>query len=449
MHRSYVNSCSPCDYTNLCYKISDPYLLKKIDTLSTPTHPIDFYTESRIEDTELGFENGYMEELTTQNMVVCGNHKLKTTNPTEYARKCPTKNIRWQGGDPRFSFDYSESFFSSLRTELKELSNVTSNYRSYALKSIKKIVKNHFKTIDDFKQFFNPLMHLKDIYEITSQIKETIDKITESNKLMDELMTKPKSLDIDYEIARLKMSIHSNTQTKEQNERLYTDRCDKVYTDFTENIFSFLSKGNSLILKQIQKQTYPPFTKIEFWKKIYKLSLKMDFELFHLHHFVPNILNYMYELVSPDHYLNLPKTVNSYSAYMTLFMLNIDSSLMNMYAVARILKQPEEGVRSSMSICYFGDLHIQSMVGLLDSIGYEVGFSYSSHKSHQFLAESRCQQYATKLNLTEELEKHNRAIDKEQPLMAPIKVAKPVKPWYKWGGKTRKCKINKKIKKCE
>lgn len=438
MHRSYANSCSPCDYTNLCYKISDPYLLKKIDNLSTPTHPIDFYTESFLEDTGEGFEDGYMEELTTQNMVVCGNHKLKTTNPSEYAKKCPTQNIRWQGGDPRFSFDYSESFFSKLRTALKDLSNVNSNSRSSTLKMINKILKNHFKTIDDFKQFFNPLMYLKNT-EITSQIKEATDTLTESNKLMSELMEKPKSLDVDFEIARLKMSIVKNTQIKEQNERLYADKCDKAYTEFTENIFSFLTKGNSLLLKQIQKQTYASFTKIEFWKKICKLSLKTDFELIHLHSLIPSILNYMYELVYLDNYLNLPQTVNSYSAYMTLFMHTIDSSFMNMYALARILKQPEEGVRSSMSICYFGDIHIQNIVGLLDLIGYEVGFSYLSPKTNRFLAESRCQQYTTKLNLTEELEKHNRDIDKEQPLVS-IKVAKPVKPWYKWGG-TRK-KIN-------
>jgi hypothetical protein len=443
MHRSYANSCSPCDYTNLCYKISDPYLLKKIDNLSTSTHPIDFYTESRIEDTREGFKNGYMEELTTQNMVVCGNHTLKTTSPSEYAKKCPTKNIRWQGGDPRFSYDYSESFFSSLRTEILDLINITSTTRSSSLKNVKKIIKNHFKTIDDFKHFFNPLMYLKDT-EITSQIKEATNALTESNKLMSELMEKTKSPDVDFEIARLKMSIIKNTQIKEQNERLYEDKCNKAYTEFTENIFSFLTKGNSLILKQIQKQNYAPFTTFDFWKKIFKLSLKTDFELFKIHSFIPTTLNYMYKLVYVDSDLKLPKPVDLASSYITLFLMNIDSSFMNMYAVARILKQPEEGIRASMSICYFGDLHIQSIVGLFDSIGYEVGFSYLSPKTKKFVANSRCQHYTTKLNLTEELEKHNKAVDKEQSSM-PILIKvppKPVKPWYKWGG-TRKHKKSK------
>jgi hypothetical protein len=368
-HRSYENSCSPCDYTNMCYKISDPYLLKKIDALSTPTHPIDFYTETLLEDTGEGFKNGYMEELTTQNMIVCSNHQLKTTNPTEYAKKCPTQNIRWQGGDPRHSMNYSESFFVALDKNFKQL--IVTRQLAPTLELLKQY---HFETIAEVKQFFNPIM----------------------------------------EIALTGPGMH-----------------DALYTQFTNNVFLFLSKGNSLILKQINKQTHPEFKRIEFWKNLFKMSLQFEFEKYKVDDMASYALTDMFNLLD-----NLEQTPDLH--LINALLLFIMSPFMNIYAIARILKQPEKGVRSTMSICYFGNDHIENMVFLLKHIGYELVFENPVNKIQDKM--NRCQKYTTMFNLTAEWYKHKLAIDKERPVINPDPQVTVKKPWYKWGGKTRKNK---------
>ncbi len=442
MHRSYEGSCSPCDYTNLCYKISDPYLLKKIDDLSTPTNPIDFYTESRIEDTGEGFQDGYMEELTTQNMVVCANHKLKTTNPTEYARKCPTQNIRWQGGDPRYSFNHAESFFSSLTHTVDEVSVYRTMSKQLIPDTIQKLLKMYqLRNVDEIKTLFHPFTLLKNVYGMTLHL-DTI---------------KQNIIDAPLGAERDELS-----DTYKHLEKTINELYDGAYTAFTNNLFLFLSQRNSLIMKQINKQTHPEFKRIEFWKNLFKMSLTTSFERHKVITFVNYAIDSMYVCLdntdSP-----LPENIMH---FIYNFLLCMNSPLLDIYTMARILKQPEDGARSSMSICYFGNAHIQNMVLLFESIGYELVFENDT--------QIRCQTY-TNLNLTDELVKHNLSRGQErdalrpieplntwymfstptplsrEPAQRPVSKARPVvpirpvqpnsiKPWYKWGGKTKKVK---------
>ena len=373
-HHDYESSCSPCDDMNLCYKISDPELLKKIDTESTPEHPIDFYTESFKKDTGTGFKDGYMEELTTKYMTVCSNHKLKTTQPNVYSTKCPTKNIRWQGGDVRQALNETpESFFNSLYPYIKYFNKRLGQNMSVKLKN--KISEFHkflgvhnFTSVDDLKNLFFPF--------------------------------------------NIKNSETLSSFKRDKNISMYDTFENLIYTKFTSNIFNFLEqRRNSLIIKQIGKQTYPKFKNIEFWKDLYKKSLKYDLKYFSkdfttISRTIEQLFNILQN--SPD------KVYDDFTlTRINLLIIMFESSFVNIYTLARILKKPTDGIRSSMSICYLGQAHIINMVQLLKDkdIGYDVVYGNSDE-------EIRCQTYREPLYLTKDLKEHNDRIDEERQLIS-------------------------------
>ncbi len=282
---------------------------------------------------------------------------------------------------------------------LNKLDDLSS--RQITIKGIRELLTtNHFETIADFIHFFNPFTKLNNLLLLSIQQNKIfiIEFNRQIDQLVDILALSPTNSDMEVRIEALKQQVRKITREQAQNEKKYEDSLDPIYSAFTDNIFEFLGKGNSLILKQIKKQTYPEFKSIEFWKNLFKMSLKMSFEKHNM--FMLDKTPFILYIINTL----LTDITASYTPVSLLF-LSITSPLLDIYAIARILKQPEGGPRSSMSICYFGNNHIENMVVLLKHIGYELVFSN--------LGETRCQTYTTQLNLTSELDKYNSYVDKE------------------------------------
>jgi hypothetical protein len=187
------------------------------------------------------------------------------------------------------------------------------------------------------------------------------------------------------------------------------------FQNFANAFFKLCTKENSLIYKQILKQNYPPFQDPKQWPDFYRRSMEFytnrlpdEFvvtkeTLKHTINDLPNIFPFsMFDKFSDK---DITRIQNNW-----IFLFNAVSSLLDIYTIARIWKQPDGGPRSSLSFCYFGNLHVQNIVDLLVSTNaYELVFSMPM-KTDPI---SRCQTFDFRLNLTQEVRKHNKKIKRE------------------------------------
>ena len=164
-HLSKEGSCANCycskEEGKCCYTISDHSFLQLLDTLGDTIHPIDFFTETFLAGTSRGFINGYMEDLTTKDMVTCYHRTLRGT---EY-NKCPTKNIRWQASDPRQAGD-----------TFRKIERLGDDYYYYIHndKTVKELLDENING----KRFINTISKkMRDNVYIELQFSKLIDKL--------------------------------------------------------------------------------------------------------------------------------------------------------------------------------------------------------------------------------------------------------------------------------
>ena len=383
-HRSLENTCKPCvcshsQKNGCCYKLSDPHFLRKLDTLADARHPVDFYVETLLSGTGDGFKGGVMEDMTTGEMISCYHHRLRGT----MYDKCPTKMIRWQAGETRDTWSWI-------------------NYDNDDFK--KKLYQNPLnipkmeKTIWIEQQFSTILRYF-------SLLKKDITPYTKlfRRKQISDLL----SGGVFKNIKSLQVLLLTLCDGKEDDKPL-------TFNTFANVFFSLFTKENSLIYKQIEKQTYGPFRSFQQWIDFYVRSLEFSVK----NRFI-SISSFSLKNVEKqklrETILKLPSALsgpldfqfNDQDIYNLSAFLHINIPLVDIYTIARLFKQPTDGIRSSLSFGYFGYWHIQNMVNLLLStnayeIAYENPFTYDV---------SRCQTFDVTLNLSKEVRKHNRKID--------------------------------------
>jgi hypothetical protein len=379
-HFSFENTCDPCvcspkQKKGCCHKLSDPHFFRKLDRLSTPQHPVDFYTETPLSGTGSGFNGGMLKDLTTGEMISCYHHLLRGTRYD----KCPTKKIRWQAGETRhiwsneLSVSYDEDHF--MQELYKNPSNITKMER-------KTWIEQEFTTI---------LRLFKSVKRVPKEFKHLyIIKI----KL---LLSKSVFNDIEG-LQKLLLTLCDDSNGSGD---LNVDKFSKAF-------FGLFTKDNSLIYKQILKQRFEPLRNFNRWIDFYKRLLHHETET--QLYYIPYKKQVLREMIE-----KLPAILSNASAfdfsrfdpydYLGGFDI-INSPLSDIYTIARILKQPEGGNRSSLSFGYFGDAHVKNMVHLLLSTNlYEL--VYEKPMIHSI---SRCQTFDFTLNLSEEVRDHNRKI---------------------------------------
>lgn len=407
LHRSKEFSCEHCTCStqedgNCCYTISDHSFLKLLDTLGDAKNPVDFFTETFFLRTFTSFENAsYMEDLTTKDMVTCYQKSLRGT---EHYNKCPTKNIRWQAGDPRQAGDmfskldgYDDYYYLKYGDKEGSVNNLLKQQIN-GTEYIKTISKKYRD--DSYFEFqFSELIYLlnyifEDLFE--NKDRDTLDNHIEN---FNALLIKSKLTFDDF------LLILSD---------LYDFKTDSLNFDkFSKTFFSKLNRDNSLIFKQIIKQDYAKFKDISYWSDIYEKSLqkKMQQEVdkgFSLKDFKDFLLNVKDIFKFVDDFFNTTDrdfrtiVIECYQVLLVL-QLALSSSLLDIYSITRILKKPEGGNRSSLTFGYFGNNHVKNIVKiLLETQKYILVQEITTNVDKR-----RCLVFPFALDLTDEVRNYN------------------------------------------
>jgi len=388
-HSSLATTCKPCAWNKGqgCYKLSDLRFLRKLDTLSTPQHPVDFYTETVLSGTGSGFNGGMLKDLTSGEMISCYHHRLRGTSYD----KCPTKNIRWHAGETRMIwtdeliYGYKEDYF---------MNNLYKNPSNISKMEKHTWIEQEFSTI---------------LFQL-------------------ELLKKKNNSNVHKKIYRDRINVilrNGVFKNIEGFQRLLLTLCDDsngskyINLDkFAETFFGMFTKDNSLIYKQIAKQSYLPFRSFQKWVDFYKQSLN-----YRAYSYIRSLVKSKQEhrILYYIEKQNLRKTIENLPASLSdpdfdfsnfyldeYFVTYICAPLLDLYTIARIMKQPTEGIRSSLSFGYFGDAHVENIVQLLVSTNmYEI----VCEKPGDFYNISRCKTFDVTLNLSEEVRLHNGKIE--------------------------------------
>ena len=360
-HRDSTAMCPNCSCSRskkyCCYKLSDRPLLQLIDTLGSVDYPVDFYIETSFSGTGTGFANGEMEIFTTGDMTSCYHHRLRGTKYD----KCPTKNIRWQAGDIRLA---SAQFFNSHISKL-----------------------NSFNTRETYKQtskYYNTNMYVESqLMYIFSNIHSGY-KIYFSNTQFGSFENFKKLIMLLFE----------------QNDTVYSI---SSLRKFASALFSM---KNCAINKQIQKQSLDELKNKEIWIDLYAASLKDRFDTMSKY----RIMNIKEQIESTT----LENIDEESKQTLWYFSIDITASLLDLYVLARMFKQPTDGNISSISFGYFGNAHVKNIVKILSSLDTILDMKDSKYELVTRIDAdsskiSRCLRMPA-INLTDEVNKHNSTI---------------------------------------
>ena len=166
-----------------------------------------------------------------------------------------------------------------------------------------------------------------------------------------------------------------------RNEDKIKNALDKMIKNFNKTrdhlelstmLFIILNTKNSLIIKQFKKQSFPPFKDIQFWINISAQSLIHSIEI---------------------QYFTIKEAIN-------LLLVDI-------YTIMRIMKQPNKThIQSTLCIGYFGHSHILDMVNIFTKyLNYTIEYQIEENN------ENRCLEITESINLTKDIEEHNRIRD--------------------------------------
>ena len=380
-HFSKTNVCDRCNCTksSCCYTITDKPFLQFIDTLASK-YPIDFYTETAFLGSNIGFKEGFMEQFTSGDFVSCYHKTLRNTS----FDKCPTKHIRWHAADSRHM---------DIQVELNMGVSFPDPITQKLLKKSKlKISKKYMNT-----SYIEP--QISYIIQLLSPIiKSTLDNDTFMKSYYISKLSKYIRQTIFTTIDKF---IHF-LQTAVDNSRFDINK-------LTNGIFSMMNVNNSIIYKQIAKQTFEPFKQISYWENLFNTTLEQNDTLkqkistikmpsfivmlqliLGTHNFTESKLNI--EIL--NHLSVLFEVLNSYRH---LFFLDL-------YMITRMLKQPDGGRRSYLSFGYFGNYHVRNIKKLLVATGFYV-VDKMRDGPHVIGNPSRCIDIDFSIDLNEELKR--------------------------------------------
>lgn len=420
LHRSKEFSCEKCTCSEngkCCYAISDHSFLHLLDTLGDDQNPVDFFTETFLMGTGTKFKNGYMEDFTTKDMVTCYQKPLRGT---DHYNKCPTKNIRWQAGDPRQAGD--------MFTKLEGYDNAY--YLRYGDDegSVENLLKQQINGTEYIKTISKKY---RDDSYFEFQFSELIDLLYLIVKDLCDLYENKVRGTLDYNIKKFNALLIKSKLTFDDILLILSDLYDDSkpfsldFDKFSKTFFSKLNRGNSLIFKQIMKQDYAPFQDISYWSNIYATSLResfkrtkenflpKDFKIFLVN--IKDIVEFIDDYVHTTD-IELLKLVKDCREVLWVLQLAIGSPLLDVYTITRILKKPEGegGKRSSLTFGYFGHGHVQNIVKtLLDTEKYTLVNSLVNADY------KRCLVFPFAINLT-------RAIKFKDEMNTPAAVHTPV-----------------------
>ena len=379
-HFSKANVCERCNCNKsaCCYTITDTPFLKCIDTLASK-YPIDFYTETSFLGSHYGYEYGFMEKFTSGNFVSCYHKTLRNT----IFDKCPTQYIRWHTADSR-SMDIQQQ---QMKYDVKFPDPVT---RKILKKSEIKISKKYKDTA-----YIEPQI----AYII--QLLNNIIKFTVVNDLfMKSYFNSKLSKYIRLTVFNTIENFLQFLQTTVDNGRFDINKLNK-------NIFSMMNINNSIIYKQIAKQTFEPFKQISYWENLFNITIDQNDRVKHIISSIkiPSSEVMLQLIVEIKNFIELKDNRENLFHIKYFFeVLNEyrDSFFLDLYMITRMLKQPDGGRRSYLSFGYFGNYHVRNIKKLLVATGFYV-VDKMRDGPHVIGNPSRCIDIDFSIDLNEEL----------------------------------------------
>jgi len=371
------SSDAPC-----CYTIADRPFLQLIDTLAS-RYPIDFYIETAFLGSGVGFANGFMGDLTTGEFVSCYHRTLRSTP----FGQCPTKHIRWHACDSRLMSYYTES----------------QSYPDPIIQKNFKILKENKITISE------KYMNYK---YIEPQIAHTVTLLfwtfhsTKHKHIPNEIKYRKNLLDyIQFTIfGTIQNFIDFLLDAIQDTHKINIHK-------LTHRLFEMMNIKNSIIYKQIAKQTYTPFREKSYWEELFTTTLKKN-EI--IDWFSKDSLSNLAATTQIPQLDNIDKIIedcknntidetilDNLVNFFSILKLFCDSFFLEMYTITRLLKQPDGGRRSYLSFMYLGDHHIQNIKKLLINTGiYNLDKAIEARPQTE---EKRCIEINFSIDLNDEM----------------------------------------------
>ena len=372
----------PSPDTQCCYTITDKPFLQLIDRFAS-RYPIDFYTETAFLGSGDGFTNGFMEDFTTGEFVSCYHRTIRET-PFD---KCPTKHIRWHACDSRLMSIHTES-------------------PTFPDPIIKNIIKESKITISEkylnYKYIEPQIAHMVTLLFWTfhsTKHKHISNKIIYTSKLLEYIRFTIFGT-IQNFIDFLQTAIHDTRDTGKIN-----------IHKLTHTIFEMMNIKNSIIYKQIVKQTYTPFREKSYWEELFTTILEKNgiidwYSKDSLSNLsattqIPQLDNIMKIIEDCRNNTIDEATLDNLVKFFSILKLFSDSFFLEMYTLTRLLKQPDGGRRSFLSFMYLGDHHIQNIKKLLINTGiYNLDKAIDENPDSKY---KRCIEINFPLRLEDEL----------------------------------------------
>jgi hypothetical protein len=236
-HSGHDGSCTNCvcKRGSCCQTITDPSFLRLLDTLADDKHPVDFHVETTLSGRgEKGqCKAGYMMDIAAGDMRVCY-QRMQRGTPV-YKKYCPTERIRWHAVDIRNLSENPENISKKYGVDFNVLNN------PIPLELI------FFQIIFGFGYY---IVH-------DDSIKDEMDQIL--------LKTSWKTVGGLGSFIESNLFENGDINTKKFAHALFSE-------------FAKQGKEESVIYKQVMKQTHPKFKKMSFWADMYASILDYEIE---------------------------------------------------------------------------------------------------------------------------------------------------------------------------
>jgi hypothetical protein len=346
IHRK-AELCGECRDDDECIEISSYNFLQKIDSLSTPEHPVDFYIEGAdfSDFTKSEKFNGVEYTYTNESMIPKIREKIQTCyfkefrNTQTYKKECPTKHIRWHYSDGRFIHKSYESVIviflrifgaegnKTFKEIIEKLYNTSNGYAYtkedvvFYLKLTATIFENPFNFVNIVFDLNNPyFVNFSSIYKQIRKMQAPYNnfgvwKDWFQTYYEDRLFNLEKTFNYTYEYYGDK-KINSSKINKEELRRLHFLK-----------VSNFIKKRIIPLVEQNQIDEADSFITTEL-QLINKLNVRM----------------------------------------LVLFRLYLPEFFLDMYFITRIFKQPENATSSFLTLGYFGIDHCENISYFLTNI---------------------------------------------------------------------------------
>ena len=364
-------NCSCENSKDCCYPIYSDKFLKLLDSLFSPSYPIDFF----IENFDIGIKEDrlykYFKSKSNKplikmrdDLLVCF-HKLKKGKPV-YKELCPTENIRWHFADTRMT---STSKINKKNKYFERILDLFSKYILFL-----------FNETDDISEYLEE----QEIF-IENELSEDVS-ISYLNKI--KYILNPEFY-LHFEKNKNKSLIFKQIENMDDELKKYFQN---IFKNYYINQYNLINESAKKLNVDILELENILVTIINFTIEIFKEQTKKnaDYTKIGL-----NMSDYISRL--DDKYKNFIKN-----------NLNLHTPLLDLYFLSRSFKKPLNDKNSILNLSYFGSYHSSNISKfLINNLNYEIVYSKINKEDDKY----RCLEIDSDVNLNKILTQYKNILE--------------------------------------